>query len=132
MGTIQEMQHTVLYKSWKQHPCKKTKKKQWLYSHLFPISQTILVRQTKHAGYCWRSKNELINNILFWTPSDRHASVGWPAKTYIHQLFIGTGYCLQDIPRVVDDRDKWWERVKRIQISSMMMIIIYLLFWVQH
>ena len=32
-----------------------------LYDHWHPISKTIKVRQTKHAGHCWRSKYKLIS-----------------------------------------------------------------------
>ena len=47
----------ILNKSWKQHPTKKL-----LYSHLLLISQTLKI--TAHAGLCWRSKHELIIDIL--------------------------------------------------------------------
>ena len=42
-----------------------------LSSHLPPISQTIQVRRTRHPGYCWRSKDELISKVFQWTPT-RH------------------------------------------------------------
>ena len=29
-----------------------------------PISQIIQVKQTRHARHCWRSKDEIINDIL--------------------------------------------------------------------
>ena len=77
------MLHAVLNKSWEQHPTK-----QQLYGHLPPNLQTILVRQARHAEHCWRSKDELINNILLWAPTHRHTCVGWPAKTCIHQLCV--------------------------------------------
>ena len=35
--------------------------------------KTIKVRRSKHAEHCWRSKDELINNILLWTPSHGRA-----------------------------------------------------------
>ena len=44
------------YKSWKQHTIK-----QQLYGHLPLLSKTI---QGRHAGHCWRFKDELISNIL--------------------------------------------------------------------
>ena len=50
-------------KSWRQHPIK-----QQLYGHLSPISKTIKVRLTRHAGHCWRSRDELIRDIFLWTP----------------------------------------------------------------
>ena len=39
-----------------------------LYGHLPPITKTIQVRRTRHAGHCWRSKDELISDVLLWTP----------------------------------------------------------------
>ena len=72
------MLQAVLNKSWRQHPTK-----QQLYGHLTPITKTIQVRRTRHAGHCWRSKDELISDILLWTPSNGWAKVGRPARTYI-------------------------------------------------
>ena len=40
-----------------------------LYGHLPPITKTIQVRRTRHAGHCWRNKDELINNVLLWSPT---------------------------------------------------------------
>ena len=76
-----------------------------LYDHLFPISQTIQVRQTKHErGHCCRSKDELISNVL-WIPPYGHAM-----KTYIHQPCADIGYSLEDLPGKMDNRDWWHER----------------------
>ena len=75
------MLRAILNKSWRQHPTK-----QPLYSHLPPITKTIQVRQTRNAGHCWRSGDELISDILFWNPSHERAKVGRPARTYIQQL----------------------------------------------
>ena len=38
--------------------------KQQFCNHLPPISQTIQVRRTRHAGHRWRSKDELISDVL--------------------------------------------------------------------
>ena len=78
-GNYIRILHAVLNKSWKKHLIK-----QQLDGHLPPISQTIYVRWTRHAGHCWGSKDEIISNILLWTPTYGHTSIGWPAKTYIH------------------------------------------------
>ena len=56
------MLQAILNKSWRQRPTK-----QQLYDHLPPIRKTIKVRWTRHAGHCWRSRDELINDILLWT-----------------------------------------------------------------
>ena len=47
-GNFTMMLRAILSKSWKQHP---TKLK--LCGYLPPISQTIQVKQTRHARYCW-------------------------------------------------------------------------------
>ena len=51
-----------MLKSWRQHPTKHQ-----LYGHLPPITKTIQVRRTRHAGHCWRSKDELTSDVLLWT-----------------------------------------------------------------
>ena len=64
--------------------------------------KTIQVRRTRHAGHCWSSRDELISDVLQWTPSHEKAKVGWPARTYMSirdavlktcrkQLMIGRG-----------------------------------------
>ena len=77
-GNCTRMLRAILYKSWKQHPTK-----QQLYNPLHPISKTIQIRRTKRAGRYWRSKDELIRDILRWTPSHGRAGVGRPARTYL-------------------------------------------------
>ena len=51
-----------------------------------PITKTIQVRRTRHAGHCWRSRDELISDVLLWTPTHGRAKAGRPARTYIQQL----------------------------------------------
>ena len=34
-----------------------------------------------HVGHCWRSGDELISDILLWTPSHGRAKAGRPART---------------------------------------------------
>ena len=56
------MMRAMWNKSWRQHPTK-----QQLYSHLPPITKTIQVRRNGHAGHCWCSREELIDDMLLWT-----------------------------------------------------------------
>ena len=79
------MLRAVLNKSWRQHPSK-----QQLYGHLLPITKTIQVRRTRHAGHCWRSKDKLISDVLLWTPTYRRANVERTARTYVQQLCADT------------------------------------------
>ena len=67
----------ILNKSWRQHPTRHQ-----LYGHLPPIMKTIQVRRTRHAGHCWRSRDELISDVLPRTPTYGRAKAGRPARTY--------------------------------------------------
>ena len=75
------MLRAILNKSGRQHPTK-----QQLYGHLPPITKTIKVRRTRHAGHGWRSKDDLISNILLCAPSHGRAKAGRPARTYIQDI----------------------------------------------
>ena len=70
---------------------------QQLYGHLPPITKTIQVRRTRHAGHCWRSRDELISDVLLWIPTHGRAKAGRPARTYIQQLCEDTGCCPEDL-----------------------------------
>ena len=100
-------------KSWRQHPTRHQ-----LYGHLPPITKTIQVRRTRHAGHCWRSRDELISDVLLWTPTHGRAKAGRPARTYIQQLCEDTGFCPEDLPEAMNDREKWRERVRDICATS--------------
>ena len=72
----------------------------------------------RHAGHCWRSRDELISDVLLWTPTHGRAKAGRPARTYIQQLCEDTGCCPEDLPRAMNDREKWRERVRYICATS--------------
>ena len=69
-GNCNRMLRVILNKSWKQHPSK-----QQLYGHVPPISKTIKIIRTRHARHCWRSKSDLLSDVLLWTPSHGRAGV---------------------------------------------------------
>ena len=58
-----------------------------------PITKTFQVRRARHAGHCWRRRDELISDVLLWTPTHGRAKAGRPARTYIQQLCEDTGCC---------------------------------------
>ena len=68
------MLQAILNKSWQQHPTRHQ-----LYSHLPPITKTIRVRQTRHAGHIY--KTNILNEFT--------------------KLVIGSQPCLQSHPHVV-------------------------------
>ena len=105
------MLRAILNKSWRQHPTRHQ-----LYGHLPPITKTIQVRRTRHAGHCWRSRDELIRDVC--TPTYSRANAGRPARTYIQQLCKDTGCSPEDLPEAMNDWEKWRERVRDIRATS--------------
>ena len=105
--------YTILNKSWRQHPTRHQ-----LFGHLPPITKIIQVRRNRHAGQCWRNKDELISNVLLWIPAYGQTKAGRPPRTYIQQLCEYTGCSPEDLPKAMNDWDKWWERVRDIRASG--------------
>ena len=110
-GNYTRMLRTILNKFRRQHPTRHQ-----LYDHLPPITKTIQARRTRHAGHCWRSRDELISDVLLWTPT-------WPGKSRttssnIQQLCEDTGCSPEDLPEAMNDREKWRERVRDIRASG--------------
>ena len=112
-GNYTRMLWAILNKSWQQHPTKHQ-----LYGHLLPITKTIQARWTRHAGHCWRSRDELISDALLWTPTYSQAKAGWPARTYIQQLCEDMGCSPKDLSEAMNNREKWRERVRDIRASG--------------
>ena len=112
-GNYTRMLRAILNKSWRQHSTRHQ-----LYGHLPPITKTIQARLTRHAGHCWRSKGELISDVLLWTPAYGQAKAGRPARTYIQQLCEDMGCSPEDLPEAMNEREKWRERLKDIRASG--------------
>ena len=96
------------------NPGKKYPTQQQVYGHLPLILRTIRVRRARYSRHCWLDKDELISDVLQWTPTHGHTSAGWLAKMYVHQLCPDIGYRLVDLPGAMADWDGWWERLKGI------------------
>ena len=92
-GNYTRMLRAILNKSWWQHPTRHQ-----VYSQLPPVAKTIQVWRTRHAGHCWRRKDELINDVLQCTPAYGQAKAGRPTRTYIQQLCEDTGCSPEDLP----------------------------------
>ena len=139
-GNYTRISRAILNKSWRQHPTRHQ-----LYGHQPPITKTIQIRRTRHAGHCWRSRDEHISDALLWTPTYGRAKAGRPARIYIQQLCEDTGCSPEDLSEAMNDREKWWERdvrssgttwwwnfYKRLSfcaISSGTTILLQKLFW---
>ena len=120
-GNHTRMLQAILNKLLRQHSTKRQ-----LYWHLPPITKTIQIRWTGHAEHSWRSKDELISNLLLCTPSHGQAKFGWPAITYIQQLWADTGWSLEDLLGAMDNRDRWQGRVRGICAGSATWWYIYI------
>ena len=108
-GNYTRMLRAILNKSRRQHPTRHQ-----LYGDIPPITKIIQVRLTRHARHCWRSRDELISDVLLWTPTYGRAKAGLPAQTYIKQLCVDTGCSPEDLPEAMNDREKWREKVRNI------------------
>ena len=112
-GNYTKMLRAILNKSWRQHPTRHQ-----LYGHLPPITKIIQVRRIRHVGHCWRSRDELISDILLWTHTYGRAKARRPVRTYIQQLCEDTGCSPEDLPEAMNNREKWRERVRDIRDSG--------------
>ena len=83
-----------------------------------PLSRNLFKLGEPDAGHCWRSRDELIRDVLLWIPTHGRAKAGRPARTYIQQLCEDTGCCPEDLPRAMNDREEWRERVRDIRAAS--------------
>ena len=57
-------------------------------------------------------------DVLLWIPTHGRAKAGRPARTYFQQLCEDTGCCPEDLPRAMNDREEWRERVRDIRATS--------------
>ena len=99
------MLRAILNRSWQQHSTRRQ-----LYGHLPPITKTIQAGRTRHAGHCWRTKDEIVSGVLLWTPGYGQSKAGRPARTFIQQLCDDTGCNPEDLPKAMNDRETWTER----------------------
>ncbi len=83
---------------------------------------TIRLPASHHENYPsltnQRSRDELIRDVLQWTPAYDQAKAGRPARTYIQQLCEDMGCNSEDLPKAMNDWEKWRERVRDIRATS--------------
>ena len=112
-GNYTRMLQAILHKSWRQHSTKHQ-----LYGHLPPITKTIKVRRTWHAGHCWRSRDELIGDVLpdpFTWPSKSkaisshlHTAALWGYRGPAGTMNDREG-CEERVRNIcADDTTRWW------------------------
>ena len=65
-----------------------------------------------------KNTDELISDVLLWTPAYSQAKAGRPARTYIQQICEDTGCSPEDLPEAMKDREKWRDRFRDIRSSG--------------
>ena len=100
-GNYTRMLRAILNKSWRQHPTRHQ-----LYGHLPPITKTIQARRTRHAGHSWRSREELISDVLLWTPTHGRVTiyavvtrVEGTTNTMVNERKV---YCIREYNKWID------------------------------
>ena len=81
------------------------------YPYISWTRRSIFLAIFPKARHCWRSRDELISDVLLWTSTYGRAKDGRPARTYIQQLCEDMGSNPKDTPEAMNDREKWRERV---------------------
>ena len=106
-GKYTRMLRAILNKSWQQQPTRHQ-----LYGHLPPITKTIQVRRTRHAGHCWRSNDELISDVLRWIPAYGQQKQDDQLEHTYSSAREDTECSPEDLPEAMIDTEKWRERVR--------------------
>ena len=75
-GNYTRMLRAILNKFWQQHATRRQ-----LYGCRPPITKTIQAIRTRHDGHCLRSKDEIVSDVLLWTPAYGQSKAGRPART---------------------------------------------------
>ena len=112
-GAYTRMLRAALNVSWKDHL---TNKK--LYGKPPKVTSSIREQRLRFTGHCWRSKKELICDVLLWLPKHGKRSRGRPAKTFVDQLVDDTECNVDELMNAMNDRDEWKLRVNECRASS--------------
>ena len=75
-------------------------------SYMNQTHRTLLEKQRQAHKWC-----------THMDPTYGQAKAGWPARLYIQQLYEDTGCSPEDLPEVMNDKEKWRERVRDIHTS---------------
>ena len=109
-GCYTRMLRAALNIDWRKHPTKAQ-----LYGSLPPVSAKLREQRLRFAGHCFRSKGELVSDLLLWEPSHCKRSVGAQARTYTKKLQDDTGLHPDDLPTAMNDRMYWRSLVDSVR-----------------
>ena len=75
-----------------------------LFAGLPRISTTIRERYLSFSGHCWKSKTEVVSDLVLWEPKHGERSVGGQARTFVDLLEAESGVPRNCLPAAMDDR----------------------------
>ena len=107
------MLRAILNKSWRQHPTRHQ-----LYGHLAPITKTMKVRRTKHPGHCCRNRDELISDVLLWTPHVAEQKQDDQLEHTFSRYVSIRDVAPEDLPEAMNDMEEWRLRVRYTRASG--------------
>ena len=111
-GLYTKLLRRVLNISWRDHVSNRE-----LYGNLPLLSSTIRQRRLRFAGHCFRAENQLVTNLLFWSPNLGRRGQGAGFKTYPKQIQEDTNLLNEnEIKGLMADRNLWRQRVDTILI----------------
>ena len=105
-GAYTKMLRVVKNVTWQQHVPNKV-----LYGELPSITTTIQERRLRFCGHCYRSKDEVVHQLILWEPKHGNRSVGGQQRTYVDQLESDTGINRENLANAMEDREEWRKRV---------------------
>ena len=69
--------------------------------------------QLQFSGHCWRSKSEIVSQLLLWDPKHgRHSRGG--GEALLDQLEEGTAIFRYELPAVKADKGEWDKLIKSL------------------
>ena len=115
-GAYTKMLRVVKNVTWEQHVTNKV-----LYGKLPSITTIIEERRLRFSGHCFRSKQEVVHQLILWEPKHGRRSVGGQLRTYVDQLESDTGIPRENLANAMEDREGWRKRVmaKKVRLRSM-------------
>ena len=104
------MLRAILNRYLKDHPNNKD-----IYGNIPEICK---LQRLRFSGHCLISKLELASDVIIWQPTHGKRKRGQPRRTYVDQLVDDTLCDVNEIKKVMEDRDGWRKMVKNCRAIS--------------
>ena len=78
-------------------------------------SQSQLKSHLRFSGHYWRSKNEVVSDLVWWELKHGKRSIRRQACTFVDLLEADTGVPRDYLPAAMDDRVGWRKRATGVE-----------------